>query len=111
MLTAGACVQLNEAINSRNLECGEVPDDLCSRIADDVARQWDAANAAQDGPIVTVTVAPTDCFVIEDKHPLMPRCWDVVAKTTSEAGVGEVYYQNGDRDLVSPYRGVIGNFP
>ena len=110
-LTATACVQLNEAINRRDLECGEVPDNICSRIADDIARQWDAANATQDGPIVTVTVAPTDCFAIVDKHPLMPQCWEVEAHTTNGSGVAEVYYQDGDRNLVSPYRGVIGTFP
>ena len=34
MLAAAACVPLSEAINSRDLECGEVPEDTCITIAD-----------------------------------------------------------------------------
>jgi hypothetical protein len=50
MVTAAACLQLNEALNSRDLECGEVPADICTRLADFMVGGWDPLNAAETWP-------------------------------------------------------------
>ena len=75
MLTASACVQVNEAIKSRDLDCREVRDDICVRLAD----LADAPSRAKFSTIVRIVVRPTDCGDIEDsgmvRRPGMVRCW------------------------------------
>ena len=115
MLTAGACQQVNEAINDRDLECGTVPEDICARLADHIAGDWDRLNAAQFGPIVTVSVTSVDCGGHKDADPAMARCWLVDAQTspppgsTEGAGSGGFYYQRDDGTLVGPDGPLVGS--
>ena len=100
MLTAAGCVQLNEAVNSQDLECVEVPEDICARLADDIVRVWDSE--ATEGPIVLVQVRPVACRDIGRQDPAMVRCWVVEGSTAGEldgsggAGIGWEYFQNMD---------------
>ena len=107
MLTATACVQLDEAINSRDLECGEVPvpDDVCVRLANDIVGKWSSSGfpvVAEAGPIVKVTVAPGHCVNVKRPDPAVARCWTVDASTAALAdgshrgGLVWTYYQTDD---------------
>ena len=108
MVTATGCVPLNEAMNSRDLECGGVPDDICTTLADDVAGHWGAVPELD--PIATVRVEPIDCGDAFEPRAMV-RCWDVEAIPADGGGYGGIYAQNGDGNLVSPFGGVIGTFP
>ena len=113
MLTAAACAQVNEAINSRDRECNEVPDDICLRLADDLVSLWDRRATARDGPIVLVTVRPVDCSVVrpnaETKH-----CWEVTSEGAvlgggQRAGIGTYYFQTNDGRIFEDTGRVVGN--
>ena len=117
MLTASACAQLNEAIHPRDLECGEVPDDICTRMANHIVSLWDPANLAESGPVVKVTVTP-DCpgFPIT-RVPDAVRCFEVGASPaglqdgTGPAGIGGYYFLLVDGTLIGPEDAVLGTFP
>ena len=107
MLTAAACVQLDEAVNSRDLECGEVPvpDDVCVRLADDIVGKWSSSGfpvVAEAGPIVKVTVAPGHCANVKRPDPAVERCWAVDATTrvladgSPRGGISRTYYRTDD---------------
>ena len=109
MLTTAACVQVNEAINSRELECDGVPDDICVRLAD----LADPPSRAKFSTIVRIVVRPTDCGDIEDsgmvRRPGMVRCWGVEAWAASGAGVGLGYYENADGRIFDDGNEVVAN--
>ncbi len=112
MLTAAACQQVNEAINSRDLECGQVPEAICTRLADHIVGLWSPASIAESGPLVKVTLVPVDC---EPNFPDMVRCWEVeavtagVAEGSGGAGIVATYTQRPDGTLVGEDGTVIGN--
>jgi hypothetical protein len=115
MLTAAACVQVNEAINGRVLECREVRDDICTRMADHIVGLWDPASAAEYGPLVVFTVTPSDCPGVPNIR-VMVRCWEVEASSAampdgSHGGFGGTYFLRVDGTLIGPGDAVIGNFP
>ena len=113
MLTASACAQIHEAVNGRDLECGEVPEDTCITIADHFVTLWDPQLLAQYGRLVKVRVTPFDCAAV--RQPAMVRCWVVEGSTTvladgSGGGLGGVhYYQRVDGTLLGEDGAVIGN--
>ena len=115
MVTAGACVQVNEAMNSRDLECTGVPDDICAGLADHIVRQWDPDSAAQFGPIVKVKVTRVDCGRVQ-VNPANVRCWEVASGTAGlfdgsrGAGVGDIYGQRVDGTIWAGDT-AIGDFP
>jgi hypothetical protein len=113
MLTAAGCAQVNEAINSRDLECNEVPEDMCVRLADHAVGHWDAANDVQNGPIVRIVVRPIGCGDFEHegmpRRPGMVRCWGAEAWAEGGAGVGVGYYQNADGRIFDHDGEVVGN--
>ena len=78
MLTASACAQIHEAVNGRDLECGEVPEDTCITIADHFVTLWDPQLLAQYGRLVKVRVTPFDCAAV--RQPAMVRCWVLKSK-------------------------------
>ncbi len=107
MLTASACVPVNEAINSRDLECREASDDVCTRLADDIVGLWDPADAAREGPIVWVVVQPVACDGLD--RPSIARCWGVDASTASGVGLGGAYVQFKDGSLYDQNGAVVGD--
>ena len=111
MLTASACQQLNEAINSRDLECTDAPDDICVRLADDIVGLWDARGVARDGPIERVLVNPVDCSVIKRPNPAMARCWEAAGTIAGSGGgsIGTYYVERVDGTLTDDEGRVIGN--
>ena len=90
MITASACEQINEAMNSRDdLECTEVPEDICVRLADDIARQWYPQGDVLLGPTVEVSVQPVACgLVVWFQHidPPPVRCWEATGSSPVPAG-------------------------
>ena len=110
MVTATGCVPLNEAMNSRDLECTGVPDDMCVRLADDLVSQWLPSMAGQAGPIVKVTVKPVDCGELTESREAVvrgltiapgARCWEGTGEAAVKAdgsgmGLEFGYYQNAD---------------
>ena len=94
-LTVAACQQVNEQINERTLACGEVPEEICVRLADDISAGFERRNP-DAGRIVQVTVSAWDC------PPGLPavRCWHVEASTVAGGGSKAIYHQRGDGTLV-----------
>ena len=117
MLTAAACVPLNEAMNSRDLECTGVPDDMCVRLADDTVGQYAIQPGfAEFGPIVRVLVKPRDCRTDRRYDPSWRGCWEVEGFASGIAdgdGAVEVmagYYRLlGDGTLVGYEDRVVGD--
>ena len=112
MLTAAACAQLSEAINSRDLECGEVPEDTCITIADHFVTVREPQLLAEHGRLVKVRVRQFDCAAV--REPAMARCLVVEAVTETGHGAGEglgdlYYYQRVDGTLLGEDGAVIGN--
>ena len=46
-----------------------MPEDICTRLADHIAGDWDRLDAAQFGPIVTVTMTSVDCAEHKETDP------------------------------------------
>jgi len=113
MVTATGCVQLNEAMNSRDLECGGVPEDICARLADHIVRHWDPEVAARLGPIVLVTVEPADCRRVERQVPGMVKCWQAMGSPgvpeddPGWQGSSWRYYQNVEGLIFDERGGVV----
>ena len=112
MLAAAACVPLSEAINSRDLECGEVPEDTCITIADHFVTLREPQLLAEHGRLVKVRVTQFDCAAV--REPAMARCLVVEAVTETGHGAGEglgdlYYYQRVDGTLLGEDGAVIGN--
>ena len=113
MLTTAACAQIDEAVNGRDVECGEVPEDTCITIADHFVTLWDPQLVAEYGRVVKVRVTPIDCAAV--RKPAMARCWVVEASTPHLAdgaggGLGGVhYYQRVDGTLLGEDGAVIDN--
>ena len=115
MLTTAACVPLNEAINSRDLKCGAVPEDICVRLADDIVGHWDPEMVTREGPLALFRVRPVGCDALPRRDAAMTRCWEVLATTAVRAdgsdGVGfnVIYYQNVSGGLFDEDGVVVGN--
>ena len=120
MLTA-ACVQLNEAVNDevngRDVECNEVPDDICVRLADDLS-QWFPDRVAEHGPIVKVNVRPADCSrAIASQGQVVARCWEGMGNAAVRAdgsegpSFGRIYYQVTDGRIFGNAGRVLETFP
>ena len=114
MLTASACAQINEAMNSRDdLQCTEVPEDICVMLAEDIAGHWLPSMAGQPGPVVKVTVKPVDCGELGLTIAPGARCWEGEAKVAGDgSGLGPVhytYYQNADGRMFDDGGTVVGN--
>ena len=107
MLTAAGCVQVNEAVNSRDLECTDVPEDLCTTTADHFVTLWDPESAAESGPLVKFHMRSTTC--VKPRHPDAVRCWAVEAHPGSGAGIGGEYYQNVDGRIFDEGGVPVGN--
>ncbi len=115
MLTAAACAQVTEVVTGWELECvGGVPEDICVRLANHLAGQWDVASGGTEGPVVRVLVQPIDCGVLVRRDAAMARCWegsasnDADANGTSEAIVLD-YYERVNGTLVEEDGSVVGN--
>ena len=115
MLTAAACAQIDSAINSRDLECNEVPEDMCHRLADHIVSQWSPSDFVEHGRVVRVHVEAADCDTVQ-KNLVNARCWTggassaIRADGTGGEGIGRAYYQLADGKLFSEGE-VIGTFP
>ena len=111
MLSAAACVQVNEVISGRDLECNEVPEDICVRLANHIVGVWEPANGAEFGPPVRVQVRPVGCEI----SPEMKLCWDVTAGSegfydgSGGEAIGKTYYQRWDGAVYDLEGGVVGN--
>ena len=90
-LTAVACGQITD----RMLACGEVPADVCVRLASDISPGFER-RSAESGPIVRVTITPSDC----PGDLAATRCWHVEATNQYGAGSSAIYYQRADGALV-----------
>ena len=109
MLTAAACVQVNEAVNSRDLECGGgVPEDICVRLADDLVSQWNPAFVADVGPIVNVTVKPMNCGRIANAGPAIVRCWEGMGEAV-DGSIDAHYFQTNDGRIFAEAGRVVEN--
>ena len=112
MLTAAACVQINEVMNSRDLQCTDVPEDICITIADHFVTLLEPQLLAEYGRLMKVKVTPFDCAAV--REPAMARCWVVEAVSETGHGAGEwlgdlYYYQRVDGTLLREDGAVIGN--
>jgi hypothetical protein len=81
MLTAGACGQVNELVTGRDVVCESTPDDICMRVADQVASAVPREDPAS-GPVAKVTVTEQECG---NEVPPVVRCWHVEAETRPDA--------------------------
>jgi len=117
MLTTAACQAVNDAINGRDLECNDVAEDICVRLAGDTVRLWDPVAALEGGPILRVDVGPVDCGLIRDPPvPDAVQCWTVWAYAddsgetgdVGRAGVGRAYYRATDGRILDGGDEVFG---
>ena len=108
MLTAAACTQSNESVSGRDLECNEVPDDVCTILADDIVAMWSPASAARDGPIVRVQVKPVACIVVGRLVPDGARCWEAAAGTPDGGTLGGYYVERVGGVLTDDEGRIIG---
>ena len=104
-------MQVNEAMNSRDLECNEkVPDRICVRLADEVVRECDRADATREGPIARVHVKPVACGVLGSNERGV-RCWEVEAQAANGASLGANFLQREDGSIITWDGLVVGVFP
>ena len=97
ILMAGACGQVNGLVTGRDLVCEGTPDDVCIRVADQVANDDHVL-----GPIAKVRVTAREC--LDGEGPRAVRCWHVEAETRPDAGgrfgrLGGQWYQRVDGTL------------
>ena len=104
MLTAAGCVEVNEAVSNRDLECTDVPEDTCITIADHLVTLWDPQSAAAFGPLVKFHLRSMSC-----DNPAAVRCWAIEAHPGSGAGIGGGYYQNVDGRIFDEGGVPVGN--
>jgi hypothetical protein len=98
LVTAGGCQRANEVITGRDLVCGEnVPQDICSRLADHQAPRAEQRNPTL-GRVIGVTVTREDCRPINN-HLRDPQgkairakiCWGVFAEWPAGTDFHGVY--------------------
>jgi hypothetical protein len=117
MLTTAACSQFNDAINKRDLQCDEVPEDICTTLADDLS-EWFPHRVAEHGPIVKVSLRPLECgAVIARRDQVVARCWEgngnaaVRADGSEGAGFHKIYYQVTNGRIFDGNGRLVGSGP
>ena len=113
-MTAAACMQVNEAVTGRDLQCVDVPDDICAKLADDIVGRGVPQAVAEHGSIVRVEVRPIDCAAIQRQDPAMVRCWQLRRRTVAADGSrgprdGLEYYQTVDGRIFDADGRTVGN--